>query len=99
MCILLLIQELYDYKTPMNVSGPVKFVYKNVDFSNVTVTLSNGSKVWREIGVNTVEPPSKGHFGTNNSVHCREAVLFSEVSKCIIAMGISYFWDITKCPL
>ena len=28
---------------------------------------------------NTVEPPSKGHFGTNHSVHCREAVLFSEV--------------------
>ena len=34
--------------------------------------------------LNTVEPPNKGHFGTNPSVHCREDVLFSEVSKCII---------------
>ena len=23
----------------------------------------------------TVEPPNKGHFGTSNSVHCREVVL------------------------
>ena len=34
-----------------------------------------------------MEPPNKGHFGTNHSVHCREDVLFSEVSKCIITMG------------
>ena len=27
----------------------------------------------------TVEPPSKGHFGTNHSVRYREDVLFSEV--------------------
>ena len=44
----------------------------------------------------TVKSPSKGHFGTNHSVLCREDVLFSEVSKCIITMGIA---DITKCPL
>ena len=39
----------------------------------------------------TVEPPSKGHLGTNHSVNCREDVLFLEVSKCI-TMGIATFW-------
>ena len=33
----------------------------------------------------TVEPPNKGHFGTNHCVHRRD-VLFSEVSKCITTM-------------
>ena len=47
-------------------------------------------KVYTNRG-STVEPPSKGHFGTKHSVHCRENVLFSEVSKCIIAMGIATF--------
>ena len=41
-----------------------------------------------KIGGTTVEPPSKGHSGT---VHCREDVFFSEVSKCIITMGIATF--------
>ena len=38
----------------------------------------------------TVEPPSKGHFGINCCV-LREDVLFSEVSKCNITMGIATF--------
>ena len=38
-----------------------------------------------------VEPLSKGLFGNNHSVHCREGVLFSEVLKCIITMGIGYY--------
>ena len=43
----------------------------------------------------TVEPLNKGHFGTNHSVHCRETVLFLEVSECILTTGIRcYFWDI-----
>ena len=29
--------------------------------------------------ITTVEPPNKGHFGTNHSVHYQEDVLFSEV--------------------
>jgi hypothetical protein len=31
----------------------------------------------------TMEPPNRGHFGTNHRVLCREAVLLSEVSKYI----------------
>ena len=34
-----------------------------------------------------MEPPSKGHFGTNHSVYCREDVLFSESS----TMGFATF--------
>ena len=39
----------------------------------------------------TVEPLSKGHFGNIHSFHCREDVLFSEVLKCMITMGIATF--------
>ena len=36
----------------------------------------------------TVEPPSKGHFGTSHFVPCREAVLFLEVEMhCIYTFG------------
>ena len=37
------------------------------------------------VEIATMEPPSKGHFGTNHSVHCREDVLFSEVSKQLLS--------------
>jgi hypothetical protein len=33
--------------------------------------------------MHTLEPPNKGHSGTNSHVLCREAVPLSEVSKCI----------------
>ena len=51
----------------------------------------------------TVGPLSKGHFGTNHCVHCREDVLFLEVSKRIITMGIATFGTlqvsfIRRCP-
>ncbi len=36
----------------------------------------------------TMEPKSKGHFGTSHFVPCREAVLFSEVEMyCIYTLG------------
>ena len=41
-----------------------------------------------------MEPLSKKCFGTSHGVHCREDVLFWEVSKCMN----HYFWDIMKCP-
>ena len=45
----------------------------------------------------TVEPPSKGHFGTNHSVHYRkENVLFSEV---FITMEISTFGTLRSVSL
>ena len=39
------LQELYDKGNSTAINGPIKYVYKNVDFSKVTVTLANGSKV------------------------------------------------------
>ena len=41
----------------------------------------------------TVEPLSKGHFGTNLSVHCREAVLFSGLLE-YIASAFGTLWSV-----
>ncbi len=50
---------------------------------------SNAQKVSRTIIIIiTLEPLSKGQFGTSHFVPCREAVLFSEVSNIILHMGI-----------
>lgn len=42
-CIFL--QDIYDHSKKVQLRGAVKSLYTNVDFSNVTVTLPNGSKV------------------------------------------------------
>ena len=40
-----LLQALLENGTQVSLTGPVRYVYKNVDFSSITVVLANGSKV------------------------------------------------------
>ncbi len=42
----------------------------------------------------TMEPPSKGHYGTSHFVPCRETVLFSEVENVLHKIISVHFWDI-----
>ncbi len=56
----------------------------NSDYNNN----NNKSMVEVHVFTCTVEPPSKGHFGTSHFVPCREVVLFSEVEMyCIYTLG------------
>ena len=49
------------------------------------------------LAITTVEPPSKGHFGANHFVPCREVVLFSEVEN--VLHTCICFWGYGRCPL
>ncbi len=79
----------YNDPLPLNKEDLYKFpgingvCYRGIQSFNYILSLSTHYVI-----IHTVEPLSKGHFGTSHFVPCREVVLFSEVEMyCIYTFG------------
>ena len=66
------------HKEPILLLMQVSLKHLCVYVYTYSVSQKYTSSVLTESIVNTVEPPSKGHFGANSFVPCREVVPISE---------------------